>query len=104
MFAAATLALTSAVVNDVALFSKVWSVPALPCVILTFQLAAVIAGALNTKPAPVPVAAVWKVTRNLNTYLRQDTKLKYSPVISVGVVFELLITCTVCFAVKTRPL
>jgi len=54
---AATLALTNTVVNDVALFSYVWSVPAAPCMIMTFQLAAVIAGELNAKPTPVVVAA-----------------------------------------------
>jgi hypothetical protein len=59
--------------------------------ILTFQLAAVIAGELNTKPTLVLVAADLKVTKNLNTYLRPDTRSKYNPVISVGVVFELLV-------------
>ncbi len=45
---------------------------------LTFHLAAVIAGELNTKPTPVQVAADLKVTKNLNTYLRPDTRSKYT--------------------------
>jgi hypothetical protein len=69
---ATTLALTNTVVNNVALFSYVRSVLALPCTILSFQLAVVIAGELNTKKTPVPIAADWKVIKNLKTYLRPD--------------------------------